>query len=99
MDARDGGLGTFAAIAPICGSGICWYGGALKDIPIMVYHGDCDEAVPITDSIGMVSSVNKRGGCAQIKILYGVGHNAWDTAYKGDELYNWMLSHKLTRGE
>ena len=84
----------FAAIAPICGSGICWYGGALKDIPIMVYHGDCDEIVPIQNSIEMIKSVNQRGGNAQIKILYGVKHNAWDAAYAGDQLYTWLLSHK-----
>lgn len=87
----------FAAIAPICGSGIIWNGGCLKDIPIMVYHGDCDTTVPIMESINMLTAVNKRGGNAQIKVLYGVAHNAWDEAYAGDELYNWLLSHK--RGE
>ena len=85
----------FAAIAPICGSGIYWYGGILKNIPIMVYHGDLDETVPIHDSMEMVKSVNKRGGNAQIKILYGVGHDAWEQAYEGDALYTWLLSHTL----
>lgn len=89
----------FAAIAPICGSGIYWYGGILKNTPIMVYHGDADEIVPIADSVSMVKSVNKRGGNAQIRILYGVEHNAWDIAYEGDELYNWLLSHKLGEKE
>ena len=87
----------FAAIAPICGSGIYWYGGILKNTPIMVYHGDCDETVPIGDSMEMVKSVNKRGGNAQIKVLYGVGHDAWEAAYEGDALYTWLLSHKLSR--
>ena len=87
----------FAAIAPICGSGIYWYGEALKNIPIMIYHGDCDDIVPIYNSIEMVSSVNKRGGNAQIKVLYGVMHNAWDAAYQGDELYTWLLSHRRAK--
>ena len=89
----------FAAIAPICGSGIYWNGAALANTPIMVYHGDCDETVPIQNSIEMVKAVNKRGGNAQIKILYGVGHGAWNAAYSGDELYTWLLSHKLNREE
>lgn len=88
----------FAAIAPICGSGIYWYGEALIKTPIMVYHGDCDEIVPIQNSVEMVKSVNKRGGNAKIRILYGVGHNAWDEAYQGDELYLWLLSNKLSHG-
>ena len=62
----------FAAIAPVCGSGICWYAGALKDIPIYMYHGDCDDIVPISESITMLSRVNAQGGDAKLKILYGV---------------------------
>ena len=87
----------FAAIAPVCGSGIAWYGGILAKTPIMVYHGDCDEAVSIHNSIEMIKSVNRCGGNAQIKILYGVGHDSWKTAYAGDELYKWFLSHKLNK--
>ena len=86
----------FAANAPICGSGIYWYGGALTKLPIMVYHGDCDDIVPIHNSIEMIQSVNKRGGNARIKILYGVEHDAWEAAYQGDELYTWLLSHRRT---
>ena len=84
----------FAAIAPICGTGIYWFGEALVDIPIMIYHGDYDEIVPLSESISMVNSVNKRGGNAQIEICYGLGHNAWDVAYSGDRLMNWFLQYK-----
>ena len=86
----------FAAIAPVCGSGIYWYGGVLKDIPIYMYHGDCDDIVPISESISMLNSLNKRGGNAKLKICYGMGHNVWDIAYSGDELVDWLLSHKKT---
>ena len=101
-----GGTGTFmlamaaperfAAIAPVCGSGIYWYGGVLVDIPVYMYHGDSDDIVPIHESISMLNSINKRGGNAKLKICYGVGHNAWDIAYAGDELAEWLLSHKKT---
>lgn len=84
----------FAAIAPICGSGIYWYGEVLINTPVYMYHGDCDEIVPITESVNMLNSINKRGGNAQLKICYGVGHNAWDIAYDGDELMNWMLAQR-----
>lgn len=81
----------FAAIAPVCGSGICWYAGALKDIPTYIFHGDCDTVIPITESTTMLKNINLSGGNAKIEIYNGVGHNAWDFAYKGDKLYNWML--------
>lgn len=83
----------FAAIAPVCGSGIYWLGGALKNVPVLAYHGDCDEVVPVMDSVQMVKSVNRNGGHAELRILHGVGHDAWNVAYEGDELYTWLLSH------
>ena len=84
----------FAAIAPICGSGICWYAGALKNIPTYIFHGDCDTVIPITESTTMLKNINLSGGNAKMDIYNGVGHNAWDYAYKGDKLYKWMLKFK-----
>lgn len=84
----------FAAIAPVCGSGICWNGEVLKNLPIMMYHGDCDRAVPITESVNMLHAVNQYGGNAQLKICYGVGHSAWDVAYADDALQNWLLAQQ-----
>ena len=99
-----GGTGTFmlamaaperfAAIAPVCGSGICWFGEALKNIPVRMYHGDLDEIVPINESITMLRAIHKNGGKAELRICYGVKHGAWEVAYSGDELSEWLLSHK-----
>lgn len=85
----------FAAIAPICGSGITWNAAILKHIPIMVYHGNRDGCVPIDESIHMIGAVNKNGGDAHIKVLFNTDHDAWFEAYKGDELWKWLLSHSL----
>ena len=84
----------FAALIPICGTGICWNAASLVNLPIYVYHGDSDPIVPICESVNMVSCVNKKGGKAQIKILFGVGHNAWESAYRDDELLDWMLQQR-----
>lgn len=84
----------FAALFPVCGSGIYWYGGILKDVPIYTYHGDNDTIVPVTDSINMVASVNKHGGNAKIKIVYGKDHDVWDDAYSDGEILDWLLSQK-----
>lgn len=99
-----GGTGTFmlamanpekfTAIAPICGSGICWNVKPLLNLPVMMYHGDCDSLVSIDESMHMLTAINKVGGNAKLVILNGVGHNAWDWAYEGDDLMNWFFSHK-----
>ena len=102
-----GGTGTFmlamadadrfAAIAPVCGSGIVWYACAIKDLPVYMYHGDDDDIVPIKESVTMLSKINMLGGNAKLEICYGVGHGAWEVAYSGDNLVNWFLSHKKKR--
>ena len=85
----------FAAIVPVCGSGICWNAAAVKDIPIFMYHGDCDASVPVEYSVSMLKAINRRGGHAQLKICYSVGHNVWDYAYTDDALIDWMMEKHL----
>ena len=84
----------FAAILPVCGTGVYWYGEALRDVPVWAWHGDVDSVVPVQESVNMVSAVNKRGGCAKITILPGIDHDSWVQAYEGDGWYRWLLSHK-----
>lgn len=84
----------FAAIAPVCGSGIYWNTKILSNMPVYMYHGDCDEIVPIQESISMLKSIHKNGGHAQLEICYGIEHNAWDIAYAGNDLITWLFSHK-----
>lgn len=81
----------FAAIAPVCASGICWNAEAVKDIPIYMYHGDCDEVIPICESETMLKRINELGGNATLKVCRGIRHNAWDLAYSGEELVRWFL--------
>ena len=86
---------TFAAIMPVCGSGIYWNVANLLKTPIYMVHGDCDTCVPISNSVEMLTSINSRGGNAKLKICYGVGHDAWNYAYTDDDLLDWMLSQRL----
>lgn len=85
----------FAALVPVCGSGICWNAGILKDKPIFMYHGDCDNSVSVNESVNMLREINKRGGNAKLEICYGVGHNAWDYAYTDETLIEWMMEKHL----
>ena len=87
----------FAAIAPVCARRYCWAGcRTITHLPIKMYHGDIDDIVPVTDSIKMLEAINKNGGKAELEICYGYAHNSWDVAYAGDDLVNWLLSHKKT---
>ena len=84
----------FAALAPICGEGISWYGFSVAKKPIWTFHGDIDDVVSPHESLSMVSQINRHGGHAKLTILTGVKHNAWDYAYN-DELAAWLMEQKL----
>lgn len=88
----------FAAIAPVCGQGINWYAGKLINMPVRVYHGDIDEVVSVHESVEMVSSINRKGGNATLKLFHGVKHNAWDYAYT-DEMIEWLMQYPLPKNE
>jgi predicted peptidase len=100
-----GGFGTwrlaekysqdFAAIVPICGGGdSLWMGKNLKTVPIWAFHGAKDDIVPLKRSQEMVDAVNAAGGNAKLTIWPDAKHDSWTEAYKTEELYKWLLSHK-----
>jgi predicted peptidase len=86
----------FAAVMPICGGGDpTAMASTLKSLPIWVFHGDADQAVPVQRSREMVEAI-KAAGSASIKYTEypGVGHNSWDNAYGDAEAITWLLSQK-----
>jgi predicted peptidase len=85
----------FAAVAPICGGGNTASADKIKHLPIWVFHGDKDTAVPLQKSQEMVDAL-KQAGAKQVEftIYPGVGHDSWVKAYDDSKLYEWLLSHK-----
>jgi len=85
----------FAAVVPICGTGVYWNGEPLAKKPLWVFHGEADTVVPVTESINMVHGVRKYGGTPKLTIYPGVGHDSWVRAYADPELIPWMLEQRL----
>lgn len=103
-----GGFGTwhlaaeyphrFAAIAPICGGGMFYYNlvekiGALKDVPVWVFHGARDRTVQIAESADLVHALKEAGGNVKFTIYPDAEHDSWTQTYSNPELYEWFLSH------
>ena len=84
----------FAAIAPICGGGNPSDAKKLKDLPIWVFHGAKDEAVPLRRSEEMVNALKDLGADVKFTVYPEAGHDSWTETYNNPELYQWMLSHK-----
>lgn len=85
----------FAAIAPICGSGMRWLAEQIAPLPVWVFHGDADTVVPIARSEEMVETLRQVGGNPRFTVYPGVDHNSWDLTYANPELYTWFLEHQL----
>lgn len=99
-----GGFGTwemictypelFSAAAPICGGGMAWRAGLLKDLPLRVFHGGVDSVVPVICSQMMVDAVNKAGGHAELTVFPGVDHDSWVPTFRDTDVIEWLISQK-----
>ena len=99
-----GGFGTwalaahtpdrFAALVPVCGAGETVRTKSIAHIPIWVFHGAKDQAVPIERSQKMVDVLKKRGANVQFTIYPEAGHDSWTETYANPKLYEWLLQQK-----
>lgn len=83
----------FAAISPMCGTGICWCAGNLGSVPVWAFHGDLDDIVPLDESQRMEQRLRACGGDVTLTVCEGKGHDCWTEIYHGTEVYEWLLSH------
>ena len=100
-----GGFGTwslaaraperFAALAPICGGGEPYWAERFSHVPIWVFHGAKDEAVPLVRSEQMVAALKKENAEPRFTVYPEAKHDSWTETYDNPELYEWLL--KQTR--
>lgn len=88
----------FAAIAPMSGPAVTWwvYRIAEAGIPVWVFHGERDEAVPIAESERMVEALREAGGEVRLT-RYPDGGHALRQPFEGDELFDWLLAQRRSR--
>jgi predicted peptidase len=84
----------FAAIAPMCAYSGVDYADKLTRMPVWAFHNSGDPFVLASSTKSTVKKINQLGGNAKQSIYGGLGHNCWDRAYKNDDLFRWMLSHR-----
>jgi len=84
----------FAAVVPICGGGDPDDVQCIKDLPIWVFHGAKDEAVPVQRSMEMVEALKKIGGNVKFTVYPEAHHDSWTQAYATPELYDWLLQQR-----
>ncbi len=84
--------GKIAAIAPICGGGDPGNVANIKNIPVWVFHGAKDSAVPLARSEEMVKALREAGGFVTFTVYPKAGHDSWTDTYNNEALYEWFLN-------
>jgi predicted peptidase len=99
-----GGLGTweigakyknrFAALVPMAGYGNEKVAPQLVGMPIWCLHNAGDPFVGVGGSRKMNQIIKSKGGNIRYTEYPTGGHNCWDAAYNGGELFAWMQQQR-----
>jgi predicted peptidase len=103
-----GGYGTWhlattyperwAAIAPICGNGKPELAHRLaeRQMPIWIFQGGRDVVIK-ADMIYKLAAALEQAGHRTVRLTIheDLGHDCWTRVYAGEDLYQWLLSHRL----
>jgi len=88
----------FAAAIPICGGGDKTLGSSLISIPIWMFHGSKDKAVPVVRTVDMYNAIKKEIGSnplkAKMTIYENKGHLIWNETYDNQEVIKWFISQR-----
>ena len=102
-----GGMGTldlmlrrpslFAAVEPVCGAvNIGRLSGYRGPTAVRLFHGDCDDTVPVHFSREAFDALKEAGAEVEYVEYPGVWHNSWDNAFAEKDFLSWMLDRHLS---
>jgi predicted peptidase len=64
-------------------------------MPVWVFHGAKDPAVPVEESERIVEALKKTGNTeVKFTVYPEAQHDSWTVTYDNPELYRWLLEHK-----
>jgi len=84
----------WAAAVPICGGGKPQTAEKFKHVPIWVFHGAKDTAVPLKASEDMIAALEAAGGKPKITVYPEEGHLSWIPAYNDTALWKWLVNQQ-----
>jgi predicted peptidase len=65
--------------------------------PFWIWHSDDDGIVKVSNSRDTVTALVKIHAVeVRYTEVHGAGHASWDRAYTNDDVWAWLLTHKLT---
>jgi predicted peptidase len=99
-----GGYGTWfllatmperiAAAVPVCGGGDPARAAVFKEVPLWVFHGARDPAVPPAASRRMVEALRQAGGQPKFTEYPDLQHDSWTRTYRNPEVLAWLFAQR-----
>ncbi|HEY0740769.1 MAG TPA: alpha/beta hydrolase-fold protein [Chryseosolibacter sp.] len=90
----------WAAIAPVCPAppqGTDLLIDNALNLPAHFYHGDKDQAVPVTVSRDWTAKLKAMGAHVEYDEYPGVNHDSWVNAYQDEAVFSWFDKFKRNR--
>ncbi len=84
----------FAAAVTICGGGDASQASRIARVPVWVFHGARDRAVPVEYSRQMVAAVRRAGGEVRYTEYKRADHVVWNKAFAEPELLPWVFAQR-----
>jgi len=85
---------VFAAAMPICGGGDTAQAQKMSKVPVWIFHGSADGAVPVCRSRNMAAALWAAGSDAHYREYPDAGHNVWSRTYGDAETLAWFFRQR-----
>ena len=66
----------------------------LAKVPIWIFHGEVDQAVPVGGSREPAAALKAAGSDVRYTEFLGMNHNVWDATYASDEFVRWLFAQQ-----
>lgn len=70
----------------------------MRAIPLWVFHGARDRAVPLAESERLVTSLQKLGSPVRFTVYPDAGHNVWAETYADPDVWAWLFRQRRDEG-
>ncbi len=91
FDALERYPNLFAAAVPVCGGGDTSKAKLFAHVPIWIFHGAEDGAVPTSHSQNMLKALTDQGAYPGYTQFPEIGHFSWNAAYSNDLMMEWLF--------
>jgi predicted peptidase len=89
----------FAAAIALCGYGDVYMIPRVAKVPVWIFQGEEDPVVPVSRARTWVAELREAGNAPKYTEYPGIGHDAWDVAFKEPELAAWLFAQQLRGAE